>query len=95
MIPIPIPDDAVPTGCKRFVISPPDGDLTNDRIRSVEAVAGIVDGCTTMAMLIALEPGDLERLRALQDDGFQAAVWLTMLTNQIPAFSLEIADGQG
>ena len=95
MIPVPIPDDVIPEGCKRYVIAPPDGDMLNDRIRSVEAVAGVVDGHVTMGMLIALEPGDLERLQALQADGFTPAVWLTMLTNQIPAFAVEIADGQG
>lgn len=95
MIPVPIPDDAIPEGCKRFVVSPPDGDLTNDQIRPVEAVAGIVNGHVTMAMLVAFEPGDLDRLRKLEEDGYQPAVWLTMLTHQIPAFAVEIADGQG
>lgn len=95
MRPIPIPDNAIPDGCKRFVIAPPDGDLTNPQVAPVEAVAGVVDGQVTMAMLVALEDGDIDRLIALRDGGYQPALWLTMLTNQIPAFAVEIADGAG
>jgi hypothetical protein len=92
--PIPIPDECVPPGCKRFVIAPPDGDLTNDRIRPVEAVAGIVEREVRITMLVALEPGELARLGAMADDG-TPAIWLTMITKQIPPFMVEIADGQG
>jgi hypothetical protein len=100
MRPVPIPDESVPEGCKRYVISPPDGDLTNDQIRSVEAVAGIVDGAVHISVLVALEPGDLERMQAMQPGGdretpYGPAMWLTMITLQIPPFLVEIADGQG
>jgi hypothetical protein len=90
--PVPIPDDLVPAGCKRFIISAPDGDLTSDQIRPVEAVAGVVDGQVLMSMLLAMEPGDLDRLRAMETELGVAGVWLTMMTNQIPAFSVDIAD---
>ena len=87
MIPIPIPDECVPAGCTRMVIGPPDGDPTGD-VRPVEAVAGIdTDRGVTIAMLIQLEDGDLERLAQTP------AFWLTMWTTQIPPFAVHIADG--
>jgi len=89
MRPVPIPDEVIPEGCNRFVISPPDGGLTNDRVRPVEAVAGIIDGEVHISMLIALEDGDIERLQSCN------GIWLTMVTRQIPPFIVEIADGQG
>ena len=95
MRPIPIPDDLIPEGGKRFVISAPDGDLTNDQIRPVEAVAAIDDQGVRLSMLVALEPGDLERLALMHRDVGVSGVWLTMWTNQLPPFAVEIADGQG
>lgn len=89
MRPVPISDDLIPEGAKRFVIGPPDGDLTNERIRPVEAVAALIDGEVHISMLVALEDGDIERLQAC------GGMWLTMITTQIPPFMLEIADGQG
>lgn len=91
MQPVPIPDECVGPGMRRFVISPPGGDLTNDRIRAVEALAGIVDGEARIAVLVALEPGEMERLAAMPSPG----LWLTFITPQISPFSVEIADGQG
>lgn len=87
MVPVPIPDACVPPGCKRMVIGPPDGDPTGD-IRPVEAVVGIdeVQG-VTIAVLVQLEDGDLERLAETP------AVWLTMWTTQIPPFAVHVADG--
>jgi hypothetical protein len=74
-----------------MVIGPPDGDLTNERILPVEALAGIVDGEPRIAVLVALEPGELERLEAMPSPG----VWLTFITSQLAPFSVEVADGQG
>lgn len=88
MRPIPIPDHCVPDGCKRYVIGPPDGDLTNETISPVEVVAGIVDGQVHMCALVMLEPGELARLAAMDTP----AIWLTMLTPQIPPFDLHVAD---
>lgn len=91
MRPIPIPDECVGPGMKRYVISAPGGDLTDDHVRPVEALAGIVDGAARICVLVAFEPGELVRAMAMP----QPAVWLTMLTNQIPALSVEVADGRG
>lgn len=87
MRPIPIEDHLVPPGCKRVVIGPPDGDPTGD-VRPVEAAVGIVDGGPRICMLVELEDGDLERL------AHTPAIWLTMLTGQIPPWMMHIADGQ-
>ena len=90
MIPIPIPDHCVPEGARRLVIGPPDGDLLNDTIRPVEAVAAIVDQQVHICVLVALEPGELARLAAIE----KPAIWLTMLTPQIPPFMLHVADAE-
>lgn len=89
--PIPIPDECVGPGVRRVVIVPPDGDMTNERIRAVEALAGKVDDEYRICVLVTLDPGELERLADMPNP----AVWLTMLTPQIPPFSIEVADGQG
>ena len=105
MIPIPIPDNiavadgavdlTVPGTLRRVVISPPDGDLTGD-IRPVEALVGLDPAHgTVVTLLIALEDGDLQRLREMAKDDGTPAVWHSMYTNQIPAFAVEIADGAG
>lgn len=91
MRPIPIPDELVGPGTKRLVIAPPDGDLTNDKIRPVEALAAIVPEGICMTMLVALDDNDLERLGEMR----QPAVWLSMYTNQLPPFAVEVADGRG
>lgn len=98
MRPIPIPDECVGPGVKRLVIGPPDGDLTNDRIRPVEALAGIVDDEVRIVVLVAFEDDELERLQRMaagHTGPGQAAVWLTMTTPQIPPFAVEVADGLG
>lgn len=86
MRPVPIPEHLVPPGCRRLVIGPPAGQDPTGDIRPVEAVAGIVDGTPRICMLIALEDGDLERLVDTP------AMWLTMITGQIPPWSIDIAD---
>lgn len=90
MRPVPIADELIPEGCKRLVIAAPDGDLLNDEIRPIEAVVGLTeDRGPLFAMLLQLEEGDLERLQAC------GGLWLSMYTNQLPPFAVEIADGQG
>jgi hypothetical protein len=84
--PVPIPDAAVPPGCKRVVIGPPDGDPTGE-VRAVEAVVGMTDDGMRICVLVALDDGELERLAA------HPAVWLTFAANQIPPFALHVADG--
>lgn len=86
MTPIPIDDDLVPPGCKRYVIGPPEGHDITGPIRPVEAVAGIVDGQVRMTMLIALDDGEIDRLKVTP------AIWLTMITNQLPPFEVHVAD---
>lgn len=87
MTPVPIPDDCVPPGCKRVVFGPPDGDPTGD-VRPVEAVVGIDEQTSELriAVLVALEDGDLERLAEC------GAVWLTTCADHLHPFSVDIAD---
>lgn len=89
MRPVPIPDECVPPGCKRFVIMPPDGDMTSDKCRPVEAVAGMLESGVGISVLVAFDEGDVERIAEC------GAFWLTMYTPQIPPFAVEIADGRG
>jgi hypothetical protein len=90
MRPIPIPDELVPEGALRRVIGPPGGDLTSTDIGTVEAIVANDElHGVTFAVLVSLEPGDLERLA---DCG---GMWLTFRTSQMPVWSLEVADGQG
>lgn len=89
--PIPIPDELVGPGVRRLVIAPPGGDLTNDKIRPVEALAAIVPEGLCITMLVAMEGDDLDRLAEMRSP----AVWLSMYTNQLPPFAVEVADGRG
>lgn len=93
MRPVPIPDALVPPGCVRKVIGPPDGDLTSTDCGTVEVAAGLVPfgdaHVVGQAILIALEPGDLERLADCE------GIWLTLYTAQLPMFAIEPADGGG
>lgn len=91
MRPIPIPDELQQPGVRRIVIAPPDGDLTNQKIGPVEALAAIVEDGLCLTMLVALEDDDLERLTGMR----RPAVWLSMYTNQLPPFAVEVADGRG
>lgn len=92
MRPVPIPDELVQGHLRRHVVAAPDGDLTNDRVRAVEVLAGVdpeLGICQTM--LVALDPGDIDRLNRMA----VPAVWLSMYTPQLPVFNLEVADGAG
>lgn len=84
MKPRSIPDHCVPDGCRRYTIAPAPGD--EGRVLPVEAVAGVVNDQVRMSVLVELEDGDLERL----DD--VGAIWVTMLTPQLPPFAVTIAD---
>lgn len=73
MRPVPIPDHHVPdtwdpeakTGHRRVVIAPPDGNLTNEEIRPVEAIVyDDPNGLRTITVLVAPEDGDVEVLQA-------------------------------
>lgn len=66
MRPIPIPPAAVWAGAKRTVVSAPNGDLTDDTIRPVEAIDEMSPklGVRILTVMCALDPGDLEKLAA-------------------------------
>lgn len=64
MRPVPIDETEVPLGARRLIVAPPDGDLTNDEIRPVEAVVfSHPSGQRLFAMKVRLDPGDLEHQR--------------------------------
>lgn len=87
MIPTTIPDALVKPGTVRKVIAAPNGDLTDDNIRPVEAIVSR-DEATDLAAIsvrLELEPGEIERLTAGQP------VWLTMLGGLAP-FYVEVGE---
>lgn len=65
MRPTPIPDDEVPDGYRRIVMTAPDGDLTGE-IRPAEALVHAPGGGEQriFSFRIVLEDGDLARLAA-------------------------------
>jgi hypothetical protein len=86
MIPVPIEQNDLWKGSKAVVISPPDGDLTNDEIRAVEAVVDqpdSFDGAWRYSMKLELEEGDIEKLL---DGGH---VWLSMWGHVVP-FAVDV-----
>lgn len=87
MIPVPIPDNKIWEGGERTVILPPDGDMFNESIRSVEAVREVVKGDMIYNILLKLEAGDLERLQSGAD------IWLSIWGVAIPPFCLTVTDG--
>lgn len=84
MRPTTIPDTEIWTGAQRIIVSPPDGDLTNNTIRPVEMLAEQVHGVPVYSARCILEPGDLE---TLQDGG---NVWLTFYGIVVP-FSVTVS----
>jgi hypothetical protein len=83
MRPIPL-DIPPPAGFVKRVIAAPDGDLTNDQIRPVEAFVGVgEDGIPRYIMCILLEPEDLERIKA----GIHY-FWLTVLGTRLSPFDM-------
>lgn len=58
----PIPDDEIWEGSIRKVISPPGGDLLNDKVRACEALLDVVDGGPRFNMRIELTAEDVERI---------------------------------
>lgn len=93
----PIPDKEIWAGAHRIVVSPPDGDLTNDKIRPVEMLVEEVPdfpGVPVFSALCTLEPGDLETLRN------EGNIWITFYGGVIPfcatvAAAAESADPDG
>lgn len=81
----------MPENCKRIVIGPPSGDLTDDTCRPVEATIGLVNGGPVIAVLVVLEDGEMERLSEMR----RPAVWLSVYADHLVPFSIEVADGQG
>lgn len=94
MKPTAIPSAEVWAGAERVVISPPNGDLTDDAIRAVDALVDVVEvrghgHARRFAMRIALEPGDLERLAAGEP------FWLSIMAMQLPPFDIGFAQEDG
>lgn len=84
MRPVPISDELVWEGARRMVVGPPDGDPTNDVIRSVEALVDADDLGPRFCILIDMEDGDLERLQNGE------RIWLIWHAQQLAPFSIAI-----
>jgi hypothetical protein len=82
--PVPIPNERLWQGTRRLVVGPAGGDPTDDRIRAVEVLSEITDMGHVFWALIALEPGDIERLQ--QDPHF----WLSIFAPQLVPFNVDI-----
>lgn len=78
MRPSPIPAAEVWEGGRRQVIAGPDGDLTNDTIRPVEAVVDVALGVPSFCVRMVLEGDDLEQLQA------GGVVWIRFLGHVVP-----------
>lgn len=88
MRPVPIPDDFEPDA-RRVVIGEP-GDVTRTDVRPAEYVvrgSRLYLGRPTFTALVALEPGDLERLAA------GARLALTLDGAEVP-WSIELVGGE-
>lgn len=90
MRPVPIPDEKIWKGAVRKSILPPNGDMTSDECRSVDALidipneSGMFAGVPRFSMLLELEPGDLERLQS------GANIWLCMRGPALVPFDVVI-----
>lgn len=79
MIPTTIPDTEIWEGATRRVFAAPNGDLTDDSIRPVEALIDAVgDGTARINVRCALEEGELEKLQA------GGHVWISFLGGIFP-----------
>ena len=81
MIPTSIPDEEIWEGAIRRIILPPDGDMLNDEIRSVEALLdrpGSMGGVIRYCMRMELEPGELETLQ------MGGHIWIGMWGGIVP-----------
>ncbi len=78
MRPAPIPDEVAP-GTRRVVVAAPNGDLTDDNIRSVETLVTQEPGGQWYTVMLVLEPGDLDLLEADQP------IWLSF-AGGVPVF---------
>lgn len=90
MRPVPIPDEMVWPGGRRIVVSPPGGDLLDDRIRAVEAVVdlGSFNDMPRFCLRIALDDGDLAKLAD------NPHFWLTVHGEHLHPFALVIEADQ-
>lgn len=82
------PDLEIPPGWSRVVYGPPPG-MTEEQVYTHEALVGTIDdggpldGAPCIAVLIELEPGDLEALQA------SGLLRLRLLSTGLPPWILE------
>jgi hypothetical protein len=92
MRPVPIPDPHVPPLARRVVVAAPDGDLTNDHIRPVEANLERTESGPQYRILIELEHEDLTRWYAHRDRQWPPRFWLICIGDQLQPFALSTED---
>ena len=80
MRPAPIPDQVSP-GTRRVVMAAPNGDLTDDNIRPVEALVTEEADARWYTVMLVLESGDLELLEAGHP------IWLSF-AGGVPVFAV-------
>ena len=80
MRPAPIPDQVAP-GTRRVVMAAPNGDLTDDNIRPVEALVTQEPDARWYTVMLVLESGDLELLKAGHP------IWLSF-AGGVPVFAI-------
>lgn len=85
MHPTPIPDAEIWPGAVRQVIAGPDGDLTNDQIRPVEALIDMSEIGPRFSMRCELEDRDLAVLQA------GGVVWVSQYGDHLHPFSVDVA----
>lgn len=89
MRPIPIKDSLIKPGTEKIVISAPNGDLTDNNIRPVEATLEIEpsSGLPLLTVMCTLEDDDLEKLIK---GGF---VMISFLGHMVP-FEVFVIEGK-
>lgn len=89
-----IPEDiAIPQGWSRVTFGPPPG-MTEAQVYTHDALVGQIqegplDGSPCIAVLVELEDGDLDRIRA------SGHLWLRLMTTALPPWMLEPVDVPG
>lgn len=84
MRPTIIPEQLIPPGHRRIIVSPPGGDLTNPDIAPVEALVAPLAAGRLFQMRLTLEDGDIQQLLR------GGHIWLSMMTDQLPPFAVRI-----
>ena len=87
MRPTPIPETDVWAGGRRLVIGPPDGDLTNPAIASVEAIVDQDELGISFSMRMVLDYEDVARITA-----GQRVFWYTQRGEHLHPFWIGWAD---